>query len=354
LGQGENFADPELLMATEQQLAGWRGSFIIQTWNPPWLLSLLLPYTLFPFRQATWLWFLTNIVLVVAASVLTWKACAGRPSDNQRAWIAPLVIIFFIPTLNALYSGQVNTFVLFGLAAALFFQTVERRTLAGAALALTMVKPHLVYITVPILLLQAVSRRQWRFVVGFGGVLVLLSGVALLLRPSFPAEYASTTAGGDLLRWLTPTLGGFLQATLGWGWAKFIGVIVLPAAIWLWWRNRDSVSQPVLVHLTSLVSVATAPFGWGYDAIVLLIPILQIVVWTLEEQAATAVAWLLFAALVLIAGLAFYHRMVMQSEYEAFWIPLAVTAVYLAAYHTLRNRKGVAAQEVAGIYRNQL
>jgi hypothetical protein len=106
--------------------------------------------------------------------------------------------------------------------------------------------------------------------------------------------------------------------------------------------------------LTLLVSVDTAPFGWGYDAIVLLIPILQIVVWTVVEQAATAAAWVVFAALVLIAGLAFYHRMVMQSEYEAFWIPLAVTAVYLAAYHTLRNRKGVAAQEVAGIYRNQL
>jgi hypothetical protein len=342
LAHQENFADPDLLLKTEQELAGWTGDFTLQTWNPPWFLPLMLPYTLFPFTTAVWLWFLTNIALVFTAAILTWKACTTRPTADKTTLIAPLIAILFLPTLNAIYMGQVNTLVFFGLALMLFCQQKEHQTLAGAALVLTLVKPHLVYVTIPILLLQALSSRQWRFLVGFGSALALLTGITFLFRPSFITEYASTTAEGNLLSWATPTLGGILSTTLGWQEARLMGLIVLPLTICWWWLNRGKFSIPILVQSTLLISVMTAPFGWGYDAIVLLIPILQIAVWLVEGRYSTQSAWLFIAALVLIAALAFYQRRVMQSEVEVFWIPLAITAVYFTAYYLQKKELAVA------------
>lgn len=340
LAHQQNFADSDLLLSTEQQLTGWTGDFTLKTWNPPWLLPLLLPYTLFSFSRAVWLWFITNITLVFTASILAWKASTEQPTISQRAWLAPLFCIVFAPALTAIYMGQINTLVFFGLALALFLQRTGRQTGAGAALTLTMVKPHLVYITVPILLLAALSKRWWRFIAGFGGTLVVLTAVTFALRPSFLTEYASSTADGDLLGWVTPTLGGFIGATTGWNDAKLMGLIVLPVTIVWWWRYRNQLSVVTLVQITLLISVVTAPFGWGYDVIVLLIPILQIIIWLFEQRYTWPVTALFVAALLLIDILAFYQRTIMQSEVEVFWIPLAITAVYLTSYY-LKNDKDV-------------
>jgi hypothetical protein len=276
---------------------------------------------------------------------MTWNACTTAPTTRKQAWLAPIISILFLPTLTAIYMGQVNTLVYFGLALTLFCQQKGRHTLAGAALAITLLKPHLVYLTVPILLLQALTNRRWRFLIGFGSMLLALTGITFLLRPSFLTEYITTMAGGNLLNWATPTLGGVLGTTVGWQEARLMGLGILPLALWWWWCNRNRIPFPILVQITLLISVITAPFGWGYDAIVLLIPILQIAVWLAEGRFALQTTWFLVAALLLTDALAFVQRSVMQSEVEVFWLPLAIMAIYLTAYH-LRNKELIVAQTV--------
>jgi len=215
------------------------------------------------------------------------------------------------------------------LAALLFFSERERPFSAGAGLALTLVKPHLVYITLPIVLFDALIKRSWRLWAGFGSVIVTLTGIALLLRPSFLSDYSQSFLAGDLLSWQTPTLGGFLAVTFGWQWSKWMGLLVLPmvAVAWRHWRDRLDLSQ--ILGFTALISIITAPFGWGYDAIVLLLPMLQAVVWVIEGRYGRAESILLLFGLVLINGLSFYQRAMGTNEVYYFWIPLAVAAVYL-------------------------
>lgn len=337
LSTSQNFSDPTLLSTTQHTVVGWGGNLVVRTWNPPWLLPLLLPFTFFPFARAVWLWLITNITMIFVAGVTAWLAMAQTENGRKKAWLAPIIAIFFAPTLTALYMGQVNTFVFLGLALTLFCHAKNRNGLAGMALSLTMVKPHLVYITIPILLLDALVKKQWRFIAGFVGMLVFLTGVTFVLRPSFPLEYFSSVAENNLFNWITPTLGDFLTVSFGWKRAEFMGIIILPLMIVWWWFKRAKIDFNELLQITLIISVITAPFGWGYDAIVLLIPVLQIVVWVLDKSYTKTVSILLIASIILIDAFAFYHRTVMENEVEVFWIPLAIGFVYFTARYLKRK-----------------
>ena len=339
LAHGQNFSDSALLLETERTLAGFDLEFTVKTWNPPWLLPLLIPYTGFAFSRAVWLWLLTNIVLIFTGAVITWLACARDTAVKKQAWLAPIIAFLFAPTLTALYMGQVNTLVFFGLALTLWGLVKERQVLAGLGLSLTMVKPHLVYLTVSVLLLRALYYRQWRFLAGFGGSLLVLTGITFLLRPTFVREYLTSAAGGGLLQWATPTLGGFLGSALGWHWAILMGVLVLPLVIIGWWWQRDRIPVIELLQMTLLISVITAPFGWGYDAIVLLIPMIQIFVWVFEKAFSRIMSVGFVVALLAIDVLIFYHRTVMVSEVEVFWVPIAIAVLYFAARFFKQRRQ---------------
>lgn len=332
LAQRQNFSDPFLLDQVERQLAGWTGDFTLITWNPPWLLSLLLPLTAVSFHRAVWLWLLANITMIFTGTILAWLTFAGQPKTRQRAWIAPLVGFTFVPALIGISQGQVNILIFFGLALFLFLEARGYLMGAGAALVLTTIKPHIVYVTTPLLLLRALYRRSWRLLLGFGLALVGLTLIALVLRPSFLSEYSQTTGAGNLLGWQTPTLGGILAATWGWQWAKLMGIVFLPLTILWWWYYRDRLQTAELVSVTLLISVITAPFGWSYDQVVLLIPLVQVVVWVVDGRYPRREQIALILALVAINVLFFYQRGHMQNEVEAFWSPLVIMLLYAWAF----------------------
>lgn len=336
LSQSENFADAEQLMAVEQAHTNWEGDFAVITWNPPWLLAILLPYTAVSFARATWLWLVTNIVIVFSGTILVWKTLASREKSQNLGHLAPLVGLLFLPTMITLWMGQVNTLVFFGLAAFLYFANRDQLFVAGAFLVLTLVKPHLVYLSLPIIFLHLFWKRwDFRLLVGLATSMVVLSAIVFVLRPSFITDYATTVATGSLLGWETPTLGGVLGSYLGWEWAKLMGIVILPIVVWLWWRYRERVHLNIWVQATLLVSVVTAPFGWAYDVIILLLPLLQIIIWITEGRysRSEAVGW---ALLLLGVNLgAIYQRTLGINERDAFWVPIAISLTFMGAYYRI-------------------
>lgn len=339
LAQSENFADAELLLETEQAHTEWTEDWAVITWNPPWLLALLLPYTAVSFERATWLWLITNITMVFTGSVLVWRTLATQPDSRRRSHLAPIIGLLFLPTMIALLMGQVNTLVFMGLAGFLFFFNRDQLFVAGLCLILTLVKPHLVYLTVPIIFLHLLwTRRDYRAAGGMLVAIVTLTAVVFVLRPSFIADYTQTISEGSLLAWETPTLGGILGASFGWQWAKLMGVVIFPLTVWLWWRNRKQLDLNIWVQATVLISVITAPFGWGYDVIVLLLPLLQIVIWIAEGRYSRleAVGWA--AALIGLNLAAIYQRSFEISEVQTYWVPIALAAVYFLAYYRQAKR----------------
>jgi hypothetical protein len=333
LSQSENFADAEQLMAVEQAHTSWEGDFPVITWNPPWLLAILLPYTAVSFTRATWLWLITNILIVFTGTILTWKTLASQEKSQRLGHLAPLAGLLFLPTMLTLWMGQVNSLVFLGLAAFLYFANRNQLFAAGAFLVLTLVKPHLVYLSLPIIFLHLFwKRRDFRLLAGLVTSTAVLTVVVLALRPSFLTDYATTVAEGSLLGWETPTLGGVLGSYLGWEWAKLMGIVILPLVIWLWWRYKEQLPLNIWVQATLLLSVVTAPFGWAYDVIVLLLPLLQIIIWLAEERYNRLEALTLVILLVGINVGAIYQRTLGINELEAYWVPIALSLLFFAAY----------------------
>ncbi|MEZ4590345.1 MAG: glycosyltransferase family 87 protein [Chloroflexota bacterium] len=347
LAQSENFADADLLLQTEQEHTEWTEDWAVITWNPPWLLAILLPYTAVSFPRATWLWLLTNIALVFTGSVLLWKTFTTQKSSQRWGPLAPLAGLLFLPTMLALLMGQVNTLVFLGLALFLFFFNRNQLFAAGLSLVLTLVKPHLVYLVLPIIFLHLLwTRRDFKAAAGLLVGLVVLTAVVFGLRPSFITDFSQTVGEGNLLGWETPTLGGFLGTTFGWQWAKLMGLVVLPLTVGLWWRYRDSVNLNSWVPATLLVSVISAPFGWGYDVIVLLLPVLQLAAWIAEGRftQTEAIGWG-----VLLVGInlaAIYQRSLEISEGQTFWVPIALAITYFIASYRQNKRLALLAQRI--------
>lgn len=341
LRQGLNPSDPALIYRVERELTGWRESYPEMTWNPPWLLVLLTPLTVLGFDRAAWWWMLINIALVFVSAIVLWRFDAAKERTSRREWIGPLVAFAYSPTLIALIAGQVNILVLAGMVAYLFFRLRSHGTMAGIALALTTVKPQLVYITVPILVLDWLSQRKWRPVAAFALTLILLTGLALALRPGLVFEYGKTMGAAQLLEWETPTLGGVLHLTLGWGWAKLMGLAVLPVCVLAWWRSRSAWDVRTLVDITVLLSVITAPFGWSYDFVMLLLPLSRIVAWAADGALRASEAVGLAVVLVGADVLMYVQRVETPSEVYYAWVPFVVILAYAYVWRAHRALRPV-------------
>lgn len=347
LAQSENFADADLLLQTEREHTEWMEDWAVITWNPPWLLALLMPYTAVSFPRATWLWLLTNIALVFTGSVLLWKTFTRQDSSQRWGPMAPLVGLLFLPTMLTLLMGQVNTLVFWGLAAFLFFFNRNQLFAAGLSLVPTLVKPHLVYLVLPIVFLHLLwTKRDFKTVAGLLVGLAVLTAVVFGLRPSFITEFSQTVGEGNLLGWETPTLGGFLATTFGWQWAKLMGIFILPLTVGFWWRYRETIDLNYWVPAMLLISVISAPFGWGYDVIVLLLPVLQVIAWIAEGRFSRQEAIGLGALLLGINLAAIYQRSLEISEGQTFWVPISLAMTYFFAYYRRNKRLVPMAQRI--------
>ncbi|MCP4425457.1 MAG: DUF2029 domain-containing protein [Chloroflexi bacterium] len=333
LGHSQNFSDPDLLLEVQQTFTGRQDETAQMTWNPPWLLVLFLPYTWLPFAKASWIWFLTNLGLLFASVVLLWRLFASQEKTDGKIGWGFAVAFLFMPTLATILVGQITALVLFGLAGFLFFECNERPFderpfAAGLALSLTTIKPHLVYITLPLIVIEMLRRKQWRFVVGLVAFPALGTIITFVLRPSFLSEYFSTVTGSSLLQRTVPTIGYVLGKLFNWPGFLLMGIVILPlAVIWLL-RRKPPVDLFDLTAVTLLISIMTAPYGWSFDIIVLLVPILRLLVWMVEGQLNRLHVLGITAMFIIVNALIIYIRKFPLEDDIFFWVAPVLALLY--------------------------
>jgi len=326
LAHGQDFSDPSTVDNVERTLTGWSEPFTMYAWFAPTGNLVLLPYTLFPFTRAAYYWLLTNITIVFFSALLIWR------NTTSRAWI-PLVATFgFSMTLLSLIFGQVNTLVVLGLALFLFFSELRRDYAAGASLVLTTIKPHLVILTLPLLLMDIMRRKQWRVFAGFTGA---LAGCALILFVFYSAWPISfwrlVTLGMDTAR-ETPTISGLFVLAGDRIWGKWIWVVGLFVAVAVWWKRGKTWDRRALIDVSILAGMMIAPVGWSYDQVMLLFPLLRVLEWVVNGSLVRKDAIAVALVLVIADAITFYERILTPSEVWYFWVPLVVAVVYVFAW----------------------
>ena len=320
--RGQDFSSSESIDQIERTLTGWNENYTMSAWFAPTGNLVLAPFTLLPFERAAFYWLLLNVVVIFASVLLL-----SRKVPRYR-WVALTLAFSFSATLLSLIFGQVNILVLFGLTLFLFFNESGRSFSAGASLVLTTVKPHLVVLTLPLLALDAIRRKQWRVLAGFATTLVVCILVMFVLYPLWPVSFWQVVTSGMSSFREAPSIPGLLVAA-GSPYGKWLWIVGLFVAVALWWMKPSN--QRTLVDLSVIAGLLVLPIGWSYDQIMLLLPLLTVLEWILSGALPKRDA-LVLAVLLVVANLAsFYQRTLSMGEVWFFWVPVLVLLVYFFA-----------------------
>lgn len=239
--------------------------------NPPSALILTLPLGLMDAKPAILLWSLAIIASIVISIRLIW-ILHGRRSDRLH-----LIGYTFAPVLMCVPTGQTSAFILLGMA--LFLYWHERRPLlAGAALALCALKPHLFFPFWLVLLVWSLNRKAHRVVLGAVLGVVIPLAVVTCFDPLLLSHYASMLRGQELDTGFVPNPSVFLRGLISPGslWLQYLPTLI--ACLWVLWyfrRHRSGWSWHTHGVLLALVSIWVAPYSWFTDEAALLPAILQ-------------------------------------------------------------------------------
>jgi len=245
-----------------------------------------------------------------------------------HTWIPLGVFFTFSATLTSLYVGQVNTLVVLGLALFIFLSEKKHDFLAGACLILLTIKPHLVILTLPLLILNTIWQRKLRVFAGFMSALVIYALILWGIYPGWLNSFWQVITSGMSSFREAPTIPGLLVHA-GYGYAKWLWIIILSLTIIIWWKLKNKIDQRILIDITILIGMLISPIGWSYDQIILLIPLLQVIEWMVSNALTKGNVMVIASILVIANSLSFYQRILSISEVWFFWIPLVVVVIYM-------------------------
>lgn len=250
----------------------------VMMWNPPWLLTIAMPFGLLNYSVSRTLWLLFCVLIIFFSVNSLWSLYGGKSQYRYAAWIIGFT---FIPVLEAIKTGQAGPLTLLGATGYLIYINRNKDFLAGIFISFLIVKPHLLYLFGLAVLVWSISEKRWLILLGIFTSTFVGTFLAWMINPLVINQYINAILNYPPLDWATPTMGGILRYLFGHNlrWLQFIPPII--GTIWFiyhWLKNKQSWNWLNQASLLIFVSVFTAAFGWSSDQIVLLVGILQIAV----------------------------------------------------------------------------
>jgi len=171
---------------------------------PLYIALLVLPLGFFDLETAKNIWLTVSEVLFVLSIYLI----SGRRPRSRDFLIATLACALFVPTLIAFYDQQTSMFALFLISLVYYGLKRDRHILAGAALALSLIKPQ----TVVLPLLVTLFRLRREGLVAFAITFVAMLTVAFGLMLDWPVQWWASAS------WITREAGRAVPTIWGLSW----------------------------------------------------------------------------------------------------------------------------------------
>lgn len=275
---GRNPYDARNLLEVEREI-GWQKPHPLMLWNPPWALGPTMALGALDFTFARNLWLVLQLALTLGCGIALWRYYRG-PAEFD--WVCVPLTLIFAPLVLSMKYGQVGPVCLLGLTGFLWLERNRRDLLAGAVLSLAAMKPHLVYMVWPAVLVWSIASRRWKIALGLLGAGLALAAVPLLTNPGVYGDYIAmmTTPPPPELAKLfiknqdSPTFGWQLRQLLGEDRFSLQYVPTLLGLVWLaWygWRHRRAWKWERQMPVLLLASICTAAYGaWPADSLLLL------------------------------------------------------------------------------------
>jgi hypothetical protein len=299
-------------------------------WNPPWALTLAMPFGLLPPRTAQLLWLAAQVLAVAFCADRLWRLYGG---DRRARPLVCAAALAFFPVMNVLHAGQSGGWLLLGLTGLLLAATRGPAWLAALA-PLAAVKPHLFIPVWVVLALEAGRSRRGRAVFAWGagcGLAAML--IPTLVNPDVWTQYFAALgrpaddAHVPLSGWKSPLVGWWVRMAVAPEafWVQAVPTVLLAVAVPVyWWARRRTWDWSVELPRLVPVGLIAAPYGaWPYDQLVLLIPVAA----ALAHLARHGPRGRLIAAAVVLGAIDVAGLTVREGEYFV-WVPPAVLAWY--------------------------
>ena len=301
--------------------------------NPPWALPLLYPFGLLEFRVGSALWTLLLLISLLASVRIAWKMYGA--SENHRQ----LLGYTFAPALIALLYRQTSLFALLGW---VLFLRLHRSHpfIAGLALWLCTLKPHLFVPVAMVLLVWVVVNRKFAIFAGAGFALGLSCVIAAMLDPSAWTQYAAMVRTSGMNVEFIPCFSSVLRYSAHSHpmWVEFVPCII--ATLWglaYFWKRRSVWEWTEHGSMLSLVSILAAPYCWLYDQVLAIPALLQAACRSTSRDLLLMLAFLSAVIEMALVGSAWLHSDVFRLTY---WSTPAWILWYWRATSNLKSPVG--------------
>jgi hypothetical protein len=307
---------------------------------PFYTVFIIAPLAFLPYEWAEAVWLTVLLFSLVGGVIGAMRLAGWRPGPPLLA-LTLLWAVLFYPSARAILLGQFAVPIFALTVGVLLALKARRDLLAGALLALTTIKPQMVFLIVPFIVMWAVARRRWRIVIGAGAAMLLLAGVSFVLEPAWLRDfvnqmlrYPSYTAIGSpvwiMTRYYLPALGApgeivLSLAFLAWALAMWARALRRPDWSVFFW------TAGVTLIVTNLIALRTATTNY----VILFIPLLHTLAtagrrW--PRRGAWAIAGIEIALLVGLWAL-FLLTVVGKFEHPSVYLPLPLgLALVLAGW----------------------
>lgn len=305
-----------------EKSAGWAEDRALLMRNPPFALFLTIPLGFVSEKTGAVLWSLL-ILATLMVSVRFLRDIHGNPQNRLH-----LIGYLFAPSLACMLAGQTSAFALLGLTLFLYLHRT-RPLIAGAALLLCALKPHLFLPFAVVLISWAVAQKAYRVFVGAALALTVSCAVPLLFDPSVYANYAVMARTSGIETEFVPTMGEVLRIAIN---PQAVWLQFLPAvagciwAVWYFRQHRNHWDWRTHGSNLMLLSLLVAPYSWFTDEVVLLPAMFQAIYAADASPRSRSLLW--FAV---IDGLALIEVLAgVQLDSPLYvWTPAAWLAWYL-------------------------
>ncbi|HET9407650.1 MAG TPA: glycosyltransferase family 87 protein [Candidatus Sulfotelmatobacter sp.] len=176
-------------------------------YSPPVVALLYWPTALFGVTGGHFLWSLVSLAILFLSSMVLHRALKLGPD----ALTIFAITFLFVPVHIQLLQGQVDILVLLVLSLALTAMQKRQDFLAGAVLALGLIKFQFILPLAVVFLL----RRRWRLLAGFGvgsslfvAVCAAISGWGVVLNYPRVLLQLSASPNAGINQWMMPNLRG--------------------------------------------------------------------------------------------------------------------------------------------------
>jgi hypothetical protein len=202
------------------------------------VVVILAPLSVVPYELAEAVW----AVLTATLCVISFVAMTDLFKWRYPRWLLVFGVlwsIFFYPSMRGIIIGQIGTVVGCLLIISFWAQVKGYDRLAGILLALSTMKPQVVLLAIPFLLLYGLFYRRWRFLWSAALTFIVLVGVSFILLPSWLGDflnqvlnYHSFTVVDSTIKQLVIRIGlppvselvisGLLFCVLLWAWYQVL------------------------------------------------------------------------------------------------------------------------------------